>query len=96
VEQETAPLRAFLNLYHAARWLPDREPAAEAGRGILFGGGYGDPVAIAGGASLKAPRKDAADIPRKRNKVPIKAADAQQAAQDFVTQARTLTTQRAF
>jgi hypothetical protein len=89
VEQDTAPLRAFLDLYHAARWLPtDKDPAAEAGRGILFGGGgYGDPVAIAAGAQAKAPRSDAPAIPRKGKKAPIPAADAHRAAMDFVAAA---------
>ena len=97
VEQDTAPLRAFLDLYHAARWLPDKDPAAEAGRGILFGGGYGDPVAIAGGAALKAPRKDAADIVRSNGrKTAIKAAEAHRCARDFVAAARKLSAQRRF
>jgi hypothetical protein len=96
VEQDTAPLRAFLDLYHAARWLPDKEPVAAAGRGILFGGGYGDPVAIAGGAKLRTPRKDAADIPRNGNghKAPLKAAEAHEAARGFVAAARALAAER--
>jgi hypothetical protein len=96
VEQDTAPLRGFLSLYHAARWLPGKEPAAEAGRGILFGGGYGDPVAIAGGAELKAPREDAADIERKGGKEKIKASGAHDAACGFVAEARAVAAERRF
>ena len=96
VEQDTAPLRAFLDLYHAARWLPDKDPAAEAGRGILFGGGYGDPVAIAAGAPTRPPGKDATDIRRKGKKEPIKAAAAHAAATAFVTEARALARDRRF
>jgi hypothetical protein len=97
VEQDTAPLRGFLDLYHAARWLPtEKDPAAEAGRGILFGGGYGDPVAIAAGAPAKAPGSEAVAIPRKGKKEPIPAADAHAAAADFVAKARALALERRF
>lgn len=97
VEQDTAPLRAFLDLYHAARWLPtEKDPAAEAGRGILFGGGYGDPVSIAAGATAKAPSSEAVAIPRKGKKAPILAADAHAAATDFVAKARVLARERRF
>ena len=97
VEHDTAPLRAFLDLYHAARWLPtEKDPAAEAGRGILFGGGYGDPVSIAAGAPAKAPGKEAAAIPRKGKKEPISAADAYRATADFIASARALARERRF
>ena len=95
VEEATAPLRAFLDLYHAARWLPDKEPAAEAGRGSLFGGGYGDPVAIAAGANLRGLPRDAAAIQRNgKTTPPIKAADAHAAASGFVAAARALAAER--
>lgn len=59
VEEATAELRAFLDLYHAARWLPAADFVAEAGRGALFGGSYGDPATIATGGALAPPRADA-------------------------------------
>jgi hypothetical protein len=96
VEEATAPLRAFLDLYHAARWLPSADAAEEAGRGVLFGGNYGDPTAIASGAELKPPRADAAGIPRKGRGAPIPAADAHAAAERFVTSARALAARHRF
>ena len=85
-----------LDLYHAARWLPDMEPAAEAGRGILFGGGYGDPVALAAGRSDRRAGHAAADIRRRNNKTPIKAAEAHKEASRFVAAARTIARERRF
>jgi predicted small lipoprotein YifL len=96
VEKDTAPLRAFLNLYHSARWLADKEPAAAAARGILFGGGYGDPVALAAAGQPAAPGEHAADIRRSNSKAPIKAAEAHKAACDFLAAARTLAQERRF
>jgi hypothetical protein len=98
VEEITAPLRAFLDLYHAARWLPaNGDPAAAAGRDMLFGGGYGDPVAIAAGKVPKPPNKDAVDIQRNGgSKPPIKAADAYAAATRFMHDARDLARDRKF
>ncbi len=97
VEQDTAALRGFLDLYHASAWLGETDPAGEAGRAILFGGGYGDPVSIGEfGGMMRVPQNDAADIKRKGNKPPIRARDAYDAAHDFVTAARNLAQQRRF
>ncbi len=96
VEQDTAPLRAFLDLYHAARWLPAETPAARAGRDILFGGGYGDPVELAGGAvAFRSPR-EAAALRGRGNRAPIPAAEASGAAVMFVADARALARERRF
>ncbi len=97
VEQDTAPLRSFLDLYHAARWLPAADPVAEVGRDVLFGGGYGDPVAIAAGADLNPPKTvEMAEIWRHKKKLAIKAPDAYGAACTFVTAARALAAERRF
>ncbi len=97
VEMDTAPLRAFLDLYHSARWLPEKNPAAEAGRDALLGGAYGDPVAIAAGAPMRAPREDAPPILRKQRKQPpIPAKDAFDAAARLVEGARALAAERRF
>jgi hypothetical protein len=99
VEQDTAALRAFLDLFHAARWLPPQSPAGRAGHDQLFGGGYGDPVAIAAGRPPNKPLTDAVAIPivrRYKNQQPIPATDAFAAAMAFVADARTLATERRF
>ena len=49
VEEATAPLRAFLDIVHASRWLRPQDNAEELGREFLFGGNYGEPVDIAAG-----------------------------------------------
>ena len=96
VEQDTAPLRAFLDLYHAQRWLADQGgEAAREGRDMLFGGSYGNPVAIAAGTALRAPKADAV-IKRKGKKPPIAVADAHAAAVRFVENARALAAERRF
>jgi hypothetical protein len=58
VEGRTANLRAFLDLYHARRWLPADGKAAKVGLESFFGASYGDPLAIAGGAAAKAPKPE--------------------------------------
>jgi hypothetical protein len=94
VEEATAELRAFLDLWHASWWLEPKTQADRAGRGMLFGGAYGDPVAIAAGAPPKAPSADAAKIRRGRNEVT--ATEAYDAAADFLTHARGLAPERHF
>ena len=97
VEQDTAELRAFLDLYHAARWLPKAAPADKPARDMLFGGGYGDPVAIAAGAPIPAPKKNAADIRKAGGKKPaITAQDAHTSAMALVDGARALARERRF
>ena len=89
VEAATAPLRTFLGLYHASRWLPPANGAEKIGRQTFFGGGYGDPVVIANGGDMNAPGPDAADIRREtRTRPAITAAQAFRAAFDFVQDAR--------
>ena len=96
VEADTAPLRAFLNLHHTARWRPDKRPAAEKGRDALFGGAYGDPVAIAGGQPMRAPRDDAPAVPLGRKRGTIPASEVFAAAQELVQQADALAKERHF
>ncbi|MBN9562779.1 MAG: restriction endonuclease [Alphaproteobacteria bacterium] len=96
VEAATAPLRAFLDLYHTARWRPDRRPEAEKGRDALFGGAYGDPVAIADGAPMRAPHADAPAVPLGRKRGTIPASEVFAAAQELVRQADALAKERRF
>ena len=96
VESDTAPLRRFLDLVHAGRWLPERDPAATVGRDALLGGAYGDPVLIAAGTALRAPRPDAPAIARKGRQVAIPAADAFAAAERLVQGGRSLAAARRF
>lgn len=89
VEADTGPLRALLDLYHAARWLPASTPADAVGRAALFDGSYGDVAAIAEGRAFPAaPGRKAAAIKTKKGMVP--AADAHAAAARFVADARRL------
>ena len=94
VEDATARLRCFLDIFHASRWLPSKDPADEVGREAFFGGSYGDPVQIAGGAPPNEPNKDATDLRRRGTK--IKAADAHAATIDFLEAARSLAADRHF
>ncbi len=95
VEEATAELRAFLDLWHASSWLAPETPADRAGRGLLFGGAYGDPVRIAAGDPPKAPPADAVDV-RKGKKRVATAAEAYQAATAFLGRAPTLGSERRF
>jgi hypothetical protein len=95
VEEATAELRAFLDLWQASKWLTPENPADKAARGLLFGGGYGDVVAIANGAPPKPPAADAVDI-RKKNKVVATAGDAHAAVVRFLDRARALAAERRF
>jgi hypothetical protein len=95
VEEMTAALRAFLDLAHAARWLPPADDAAELGREMLFGGNYGNPVQIAAGNPLAAPR-DTGTALRRRGGVRIEPAQIQAAAAAFVADARALAAERRF
>lgn len=94
VEEATAELRDFLSLYHASRWIEPADHADRLGREFLFGGVYGDPVAIAAGAELTAPKSDAVAI--KRGRTSIAPTQAHAAAQSFVAAARNLAQERRF
>lgn len=74
VEAATASLRAFLDLYHAMRWVPARGEVDRIGRQLLLDGQYGDPVAILGGAPLTPPG-DATQRLRFRRGAPARAAN---------------------
>ncbi len=91
VEAATAPLRGFLSLYHASRWLPATKGVEEIGRKALFGGTYGDPVAIMQGAPMRAPHAGGALVRSATATRPaITAKEAFHAAANFVKQARAL------
>jgi hypothetical protein len=93
VEEATSALRGFLDLYHAARWLPSLTLAGKLARDTLFGGGFGDPVAIANGATMKAP-KDGAGY-RRGNEVTTSSAIFK-AAGAFLAAAKALTGEHRF
>jgi hypothetical protein len=94
VEDATAGLRSFLDLFQASRWLLPKDDSDEVGRESLFGGSYGDPVRIAAGAPLNVPKDDATDLRRHGKK--IKASDAHAAVGNFLRAARTLAADRHF
>ncbi len=86
VEIATRSLRRFLHIYHGARWLPAIDDVDEIGRALFFGGDYGDPVAIAAGKPMRAPRGDAAILrASSRTRSEITAIAAFAAAERFVT-----------
>ncbi len=89
VEAATAPLRTFLSLYHASRWLPPDGDHERIGRQLFFGGAYGDPVDIANGGTMRVPGADAAHVRRGTSLRPaITAREAFDAAATFVVRAR--------
>jgi hypothetical protein len=94
VEEETAALRAFLDLTHAARWLIPADDASAAARELLFGGSYGSPVAIAAGAPLTPPREEGTAL-RWRGRE-LQPAQVRAAAAGFVARARALAGERRF
>ncbi len=96
VEAQTAPLRAFLDLYHASRWLPPKDDTDRLGRSFLFDGSYGDPVAIANGARMKPTAGSAVIRKPTAAKPGITAADAFEAARAFIEAARPLVAQGRF
>lgn len=98
VEQRTAPLRAFLDLYHASRWLPPDGDASKIGRQLLFGGAYGDPVGIAQGTAALRPSGPGGYIIRKptATRSAITAQQAQDAAAAFVAAARAVVAEGRF
>lgn len=97
VEASTAPLRAFLDLYHASRWLPAADDTDKIGRNLLFGGNYGDPVEIAQGATMRSPGGGAPDVRRAtKTKQAITARAAYEAARSFVDRARNLASKSGF
>ena len=94
VEQDTSGLRAFLDLYHAGRWLPvARRSIGAAGRDVLFGGNFGDPVAIAAGSALTPARAGADARISSRG---FTATAMRDAAAAFVAEARSLAAGRRF
>jgi hypothetical protein len=93
VEDATAELRAFLNLYQAKRWYPGSTLAETLAIDTIFGGGFGDPIAIAAGASIKAP-KDSAGF--KKGKQVTTAAAIFKAANAFLAAGGTLSAERHF
>lgn len=89
VEAATAPLRTFLGLYHASRWLPVGSDSEKVGRQLLFGGDYGDLIEIANGGTMRVPGGDAAHVRRATLRRPaITAREAFDAAVGFVARAR--------
>ena len=97
LEQATLPLRSFLDLYHAARWIPAQTDTDKMARKGLFGGAYGDPVAIMQGAPARRPNTETTDLRKPTAKRPgITAMEAFVAAQTFVTRARQLSAARRF
>ena len=97
VEAATAPLRAFLDLYHASRWLPAARGADEIGRKALFGGTYGDAVAIMQGTPMRPPHAGGSLARRATPTRPaITAREAFDAASRFLAQARALIAQGRF
>ena len=55
VSEMTAPLNAFLSLYHAFAWLNLSEPADKTAYRFYLNGRFGDPISIAQGGSLGSP-----------------------------------------
>ena len=94
VEADTAPLRDFLSLYHAARWLPGNGHASEVARVALFGGSFGDPVAIAAGTPLATPRDGDTVIKRRGNG--YAASEVFAAASRLAEESRALAARRRF
>jgi hypothetical protein len=89
VELETAPLRTFLDFYHASRWLQPGGDVEKIGRQHFFGGDYGDPVDIANGGMMRVPGPEAVNVRRGTpTRPPITAREAFDAASAFVTKAR--------
>ena len=80
VEAATASLRAFLDLYHAMRWIPAAGDADRIGRQLLLDGRYGDPLAILAGAALTAPANQTQRL-RFRRAAPTPATDAADSGQ---------------
>lgn len=97
VEDATAALRAFLDLTHAARWRIPADDADELARALLFGGNYGNPVAIAAGEPLRPPREEGAAVrQRRRGAREVQPAEVQSAAAAFIMDARAFAAERRF
>lgn len=94
VEETTSALRAFLDLTHAARWLPPAGDAAELARELLFGGNYGNPVRVAAGDPLVPLRGSGTELRRRGKR--FDPAEVQAAASAFVANARALAVERRF
>ena len=94
VEEGTAELRAFLDLYHAIRWAPPKDASGELGALQLLGGAYGDPVALASGAPM-TPSKGGEPVVRLR-RLAVPAIEAREAAAALLATARLLSDERRF
>ncbi|MGH7115962.1 MAG: Eco57I restriction-modification methylase domain-containing protein, partial [Stellaceae bacterium] len=94
VEETTAALRAFLDLTHAARWLPPSDDAAILARELLFSGNYGNPVRVAGGDPMRPPSGVQAELRRRGKR--FNPAEFLAAASAFVADARELAAERRF
>ncbi len=89
-------MRAFLDLTHAARWLLPDSDAAALGRGILFGGAYGNPVLIASGHPLATGARGRRQLRRRSRTGASIRPRSQNAAAVFVDTARALAAERRF
>ncbi|MFN7306208.1 MAG: Eco57I restriction-modification methylase domain-containing protein, partial [Acetobacteraceae bacterium] len=89
MEDQTRRLQAFLDLWHADRWLATGDDLNTIARGNLLSGAYGDPVLLANGeVSLSAPGPEAPDIRKGRKRIP--ASEAFRVARESLAKARAL------
>jgi hypothetical protein len=89
MEDQTRRLQAFLDLWHADRWLATGDDLNTIARGNLLSGAYGDPVLLANGeVSLSAPGPEAPDIRKGRKRIP--ASEAFRVASESLAKARAL------
>jgi hypothetical protein len=90
MEEQTRRLHAFLDLWHADRWLDTGDKLNAIARGNLLSGAYGDPVLLANGeAPLSPPGPEAADIRLGKNKR-IPASEAFRMASESFAKAQAL------
>ncbi|MCA3277064.1 MAG: restriction endonuclease [Roseomonas sp.] len=90
MEEQTRRLQAFLDLWHADRWLDTGDKLNAIARGNLLSGAYGDPVLLANGeAPLAPPGPEAADIRLGKNKR-IPASEAFREASESFAKAQAL------
>jgi hypothetical protein len=90
MEDQTRRLQAFLDLWHADRWLDTGDKLNAIARGNLLSGAYGDPVLLANGeAPLAPPGPEAADIRLGKNKR-IPASEAFRLASESFAKAQAL------
>ncbi len=87
---------AFLDLYHAARWLPPGIWPPRPGGRRCSAGAFGDPVKIAAGAALNPARKGRRPIRRARDGSSSTRSRRMNAPARFVRAARALAASRRF